>query len=117
MQPLQKRERLAGLALGEQHARQHEILRLLRVRWLVVPTEAAFPRPFGYSRSVALGQQQPCPLRRDRVEEVGKGRAWRDPQCLADRLQRPGRIPLGLPDPGQRGEARGQWRGIDELPT
>ena len=35
-QPLQQRERRAGVVLGEQHPGQHQISRLARVIWLVV---------------------------------------------------------------------------------
>jgi hypothetical protein len=35
----------------------------------------------------------------------------------AYRIQRPGRITAGLPDPRQRHQAIGQRRGVDELPA
>ena len=38
---------------------------------LVVRAEAAFGRPAGGGGQIALGQQQPRPLRRDRVERPG----------------------------------------------
>jgi len=99
VQPLQKRECLAGLVLGEQHAGQQKILGLAVAGRLVASAEAAFLRPAGSSGHVALNQQQPCPLHRDGVEEAGV-LAKRDPPGFAYGVQGPGRIPLGMPDPG-----------------
>src|SRR6266542_271601 len=70
-QPLQQPQRLVGPVLGEQHPRQHQVLRLPGVARLVVWAEAALPGPAGGCGGVALGQQQPRPLRRDRVEQAG----------------------------------------------
>ena len=115
VQPVQQRERQAGPVLGQQDPGQHQLSRLARVVWLVVRAEAVLLHETGGGGQVTLSQQQPGPLRRDRVEQA------RRPRCgltgLADRLQRPGRIATGLPDPRQRGQARGQRRGIDELPA
>jgi len=61
--------------------------------------------------------QQPCTLRRDRVKQVGHGRARRGPLGLADRFQGSGRIAFGVPDPGQRCQAGGQRLGPVHLPT
>jgi hypothetical protein len=64
---------------------------------------------------VALDQQQPCPLRGDRVEQSGHARAGRGQFGLSDRFERPAWITVSLPDPGQGSQARGQRRGVDEL--
>ena len=74
MQPVQQRECLAGLALGEQQPGQHQMPGLPGVVRLVVRAEAGLLRPPGGSGKVALGQQQPRPLRRDRVEQAGRAR-------------------------------------------
>ena len=115
VQPVQQRERLAGEALGEQHPGQHQIPRLAGVVRLVPGGEALLLRPASSSGKVALGQQQPGMLRRDRVEQPDRARLG--PHGLADRLQRPGGITAGLPDPRQRHKAGGQRRGVDELPA
>ena len=67
--------------------------------------------PAGGCGDLALGQQQPCPLRRDRVEQNSYSWTRRHPAGLAHRLQGSARITLGLPDPGQRRQAGGQRRG------
>ena len=113
----QERKRLSRAVLGEQHPGQHEILRLVRVRWLVACAEAAILGPAGRSGDVALGQQQPRPLRGDGVEQAGHPLAQCGPSGLAHGLQCPARITLGLPDPRQGHQARAQRRGIEELPA
>ena len=115
MQPPQQRERGAGTVLGEQHPRQHQILRLPWVVRLVADAEAAFLRPAGGPGDVTLGQQQPGPLRRDGIEQARHVRARRGQPGLADRLEGAGRLAVGLPDPRQHRQASGQRRGEDEL--
>jgi hypothetical protein len=66
---------------------------------------------------VALGEQQPRPLRGDGVEQAGHGRVQRRLPGLGHRLQRSGRVALGLPDPGQSGQPRAQRRRVPELPA
>ena len=61
-QPVQQRDRLVGQILREEHARQHQILRLAGVAHLVVRAQAALVRPADGRDEVALGQQQPSPL-------------------------------------------------------
>ena len=104
-----------GAVLGEQNPGQHQILPLPLVARVVSRAEAPFLRPAGGRGDVALGQQQPRPLRRDRVQQAGHRRARRDPPGLAHRLQGARLIPLGLPNPRQRGQARGQRLGVAEL--
>ena len=55
VQPVQQRERPAGLALGEQEPGQHQVPRLASVVRLVVRVEAAFGCPPGGGGQVALG--------------------------------------------------------------
>jgi hypothetical protein len=64
---------------------------------------------------LAAGQQQPRPPDRHRVVQRDHLRAQLDPLGLADRLQRAGRITLGLPDPGQHAKAGGQRLGVGQL--
>ena len=66
---------------------------------------------------VALGQQQPRPLRWHRVEQGDHLRAQLDLPGLAHRLQGPGRVTLRLPDPGHDSQAGGQRRGEGKLPA
>ena len=56
VQPVQQRERPAGLALGEQEAGQHQVPRLASVVRLVVRLEAAFGYPAGGGGQVALSR-------------------------------------------------------------
>jgi hypothetical protein len=114
VQPLQQGERRGGAVLGEQHPGQHQILRLPRVGRLVVRAEAAFACPAGGRSGLALGQQQ-CPLRWDRVEQVGHRRTRRRPPGLFHRLPGCRLVALGLPDPRQRGQAGGKRLGVDVL--
>ena len=93
VQPPQQRERRGGAVLGEQHPGQHQILRLPRVARVVIRAEAAFFHPAGGRSDLALGQQQPRPLRRDGVEQAGHSRARRHPPGLAHRLQRTSVVP------------------------
>ena len=113
VQPVQQCEGLAGPVLGEQHPGQHQVPGFARVVRLVVRAEAVVRRESGRGGQVALGQQQPGPLGGDRVEQAC--RTWCGLAGLGDRLQRPGRIAGGLPDPRQRGQAAGQRGGVDEL--
>jgi hypothetical protein len=115
VQPVQQRQRLTGPALGEQHARQHQVLGLRCVAGLVLGAEAVLFRPADGSVHVALGQQQPGPLCRDGIERSGG--IWRGLHGLFHRGQGSGRISAGLPDPGQHGQAECQRRGVDELPA
>jgi hypothetical protein len=101
--------------LGHQHPRQHQILRLPGIARLVVRAKATLVCPPGGRGEVALGQQQPRPLRRDGVDQAGQGRARRDPPGLLDGVQRTDGITAGLPDPGQRRQPRGQRQGVGEL--
>jgi hypothetical protein len=117
LQPLQQLTRLVGPAVGEQHPHQHQMLRLPGIARLVAGAKAALLRPGGGCRDVALGQQQPRPLRRNRVERAGHLRARRGPLSLAYRFQGAGRITGGLLDPRQRRQAGGQRRGVDEPPA
>ncbi len=110
--PVQQRERLARKALGEQYPGQHQISRLAGVVRVVAGAEAALLRPAGGSSEIALGQQQPRPLRRDGVEHPGRARLGLP--GLADGRQGPRRITVGLPDPRQRHQAGGQRRGVEE---
>jgi len=105
VQSAQQRERLPGPALGEQDPGQHQIPGLTRIVWLIVRAEAGLRRETGRSGQVALGQQQPGPPGRNRVEQAR--RAWCGLFGLGDRLQLPGRIAGGLPDHGQGGQAAG----------
>ena len=82
---------------------------------LIVRGEATVLRPTDGSSDVALGQQQPHPLRQDRIEQAGRPR--RCPLGFYYCVQRSGRIGGGLPDPCQRHQARGQRRGEVELPA
>jgi hypothetical protein len=54
VQPVQQRQRLTGPALGEQHARQYQVLGLRWVARLVTGAEAVLLRPAGGSVHVAL---------------------------------------------------------------
>ena len=73
--------------------------------------------PAGGRGDVAVGQQQPRPQGREGVEQAGHAGARRGPLSMADCLQGAGRIPLGLPDPRQGGQARGQRLGVAEPPA
>ena len=92
VQPVQQRERLGGPLLGQQHPGQHQVSRLPRVVRLVVRVEAALFRPARGRGQVALGQQQPRPLRRDRVEQAGRVPAQ---TCMASPIA--SRAPAGSP--------------------
>ena len=111
VEPPQQCECLGGAVLGDQHPGQHQILRLPQVAGLIVRAEAALFHPAGSRDDLALRQQQPRPLRRNRVEQAGHIRARRRPPGLAHRLPGPGRVAPGLPDPRQGGQAGGQRLG------
>ena len=113
MQPVQQRQRLGGPLLGEQHPGQHQVSRLARVARFVVGVQAGLVSPPRGRGHVALGQQQPGPLRRGRIEQASRHR--RGMPGFADRLQRSGRIAGGLPDPRQCHPARGRRWPVEEL--
>jgi hypothetical protein len=117
VQPPQKSERLLGCLPGEQDPGQDQVLGLPGIAGLVVRVQATLVRPAGGRRDIALGQQQPRPLRRDGVEQGGHVRARRDPPGLFHRLQGASMVARGLPDPGQGRQAGGQWWGVDEPPA
>ena len=104
---------MLGLPLGQQDTRQHQVPTLARVVRLIIRAEAALGGPPGGLGQIALGQQQPGMLRRDRVEQPGRAR--RGLPGLDDRLPGPGRIAAGLPDPRQRRQAGGQGPQVGEL--
>ena len=116
-QPLQQRECRTGTVLGEQHARQQQVRRLPGVIRLVLWAEASRHRPLAGRGDIALGQQQPRPLRGHRVEQGDHLRAQPGLPCLAHRRYGGGRITVRLPDPGQDGQAGGQRRGEGQLPA
>ena len=116
-QPLQQRECGAGVVLGEQHPGQHQIPGLPRVVWLVVWAKTSRLRPLGGRADIALGQQQPRPLRGHRVEQGDYLRAQLDLPGLAHRRYGGGRVTVRLPDPGQDDQAGGQRRGEGQLPA
>ena len=66
---------------------------------------------------VALGQQQPRPLRWHRVEQSDHLRAQPGLPGLAHRLQGPVRVTMRVPDPGHDSQAGGQRRGEGKLPA
>jgi hypothetical protein len=68
VQPFQQPQRPVGCLLGEQHPYQHQVPTLARVPGLVLGAEAACPDPAGGGVDVALGEGQPGPLGRHRVE-------------------------------------------------
>ena len=70
VQAVQQRQRRAGPGLGQQNPGQHQMPRLPGVVGLVLLVEAALRRPARGSVQVALSQEQPGPLRRDRVERA-----------------------------------------------
>ena len=72
VQPVQQRERLAGPVLCEQDPGQDQVAGFASVIWLVVRAEAVVLGETGRARHVTLGQQQPRPLRRDRIEQAGR---------------------------------------------
>ena len=92
VQPVQQCQRLPGAVLGEQDPGQHQVPRLARVVLVVVRSEAGFFGPAGGCYEVTLGQQQPRPLCRDRVEQPG----WpgRGLPGLADSCQGPAGSPV-----------------------
>ena len=89
---------------------------LLRVARFVVRAETVPLGPAGSRIDVALGQQQPRPLRWHRIRKACSGRAWRHPFGLPDRVERPGGITGGLPDPRQGRQPSGERRGVVDRP-
>ena len=69
-QSLQERERRARVVLGEQHPGQYQILRFSRVIRLVVRTETSSRGQLCGRGDIALGQQQPRPLRVEQGEHL-----------------------------------------------
>ena len=61
VQPVQQRERLAGLALGQQDPGQHQMPRLARVVRLVARAEAASARSSGRPRPRRPGPAAAAP--------------------------------------------------------
>ena len=104
VQPVQQRERLGRPLLSQQHPGQHQVSRLPRVARLVFGVQAGLISPPRGRGHVTLGQQQPGPLRRGRIEQASRHR--RGMLGFTNRLQRSGRIASGLPDPRQRHPAR-----------
>jgi hypothetical protein len=113
VQPVQQRERLGGPLPGQQHPGQHQVSRFPRVARLVFGVQAGLVSPPRGRGHVALGQQQPGPLRRGRIEQASGHR--RGMIGFADGLQRSGWIAGGLPDPRQRHPARGRRWPEEEL--
>ena len=72
---LHERERLSRALFGEQHPGQDQVLPFARVARFVDRAQASFSGPLSGASDVALGQQQPRPLRGDRVEQAGDVRA------------------------------------------
>ena len=106
VQPVQQRQCRAGPVLGEQYPRQDQMFPLTLKCRLVAVMKAARFRPAGGSSDIALGQHQPCPVRRDWVETITHGRARGYPIGLAHRFQGARLVASGLPDPCQSGQAR-----------
>jgi hypothetical protein len=75
VQPLQQPQGPLGGLLGEQHPHQHQVLMLAWVAGLVLGAEAASLGPADGGVDVALGQGQPGPLGRHRVEQADDHRA------------------------------------------
>jgi hypothetical protein len=72
--------------------------------------------PAGGVSDLAVGQRQPGPQRRHRVEQADhRGAQW-DPFGLADRLQGAGPAALGVTDPGQDRQSAHQLPGPAEPP-
>ena len=69
------------------------------VAHLVVRAQAALLRPADGRREVALGQQQPSPLRGDRVEQAVTPGSGATRSASSDRVQGASVVTLGLPDP------------------
>jgi hypothetical protein len=65
------REGLAGPVLGEQDPGQDQVPGFAGVVWFVVRAQAVVLREPGRGGQVTLGQQQPGPRGRDRVEQAG----------------------------------------------
>jgi len=113
VQPVQQRQCLGGPLPGQQYPGQHQVSRLARVARFVFGVQAGLISPARGTRRVALGQQQPGPLRRGRIEQASRHR--RGMIGFADRRQRSGRIAGGLPDPRQCHPARGRRWPEEEL--
>jgi hypothetical protein len=87
------------------------------VAWLVVGIQAALVGPAGGGVDLSAGEQQPGLPHRHGVEQGDHPWAQLDAFGLADRLQGAGRVALRLPNPGLRGKAAGQPKGVGELPA
>jgi hypothetical protein len=90
--------------------------RVAGVIGLVVWGETSRRCPLGGRTDIALGQQQPRPLRRHRVEQGGHLRAQPGLPGLVHRLHGPGRVTVRVPDPGHNRQADGQRWGVAKLP-
>jgi hypothetical protein len=77
--------------------------------------ETSSRRPLGGGADVALGQQQPRPLRWHRVEQGDHLRAQPSLPGLIHRLQGPGRVTVRVPEPGYDNQGGGQRRGEGKL--
>jgi hypothetical protein len=75
---------LLGLVLGEQHPGQREVGGFFGVAGLVVRADATLGCPPCGRVHVAVGDQQPGPQRRSRVEPAGHRDAGSDPPGLLD---------------------------------
>ena len=74
VQPVQQCQRLPGPVLGQQDPGQHQVAGFSGIVWLVVRAKAVLLGKAGCGEQVALGQQQPGPLRGNRVDHAR--RAW-----------------------------------------
>jgi hypothetical protein len=81
---------------------------------VVIGAEAALPDQTQSFGRVAVGEQQPGPLGRHRVEEVHHGRVGHGPVGLLEGIQGALLVILSVADPGQRDQAGGQRRGVGE---
>ena len=112
-QPVEQDQRRSGIILGEQQPGQDQVAWLARIVKRAVGPQTLISAPPGHLGHVSLGQQQPGPLRRDRVEQPGGARGER--LRLRDGLRRPVPVAGRLADPGQEGQPGRQRRGVDEL--
>jgi hypothetical protein len=114
VEPSEECERLIGLVLRKQHARQHEVRWLSRIVRIVCWAEGALGCPPRGCVDVALREQESCPLRRNGVEQVAHGRVGGS-LGLSHGVQSTGRVASGVSDPRQRRRAVRERVGNDEL--
>ena len=95
MEPLQQLQRPLGLALGEQHPGQHQVLALAGIAEPIVAPQPALLGPAGGVGDLTLGQQQPRSQRRHGVEQANRRRARLDPLGLPHRGGGAVRVALG----------------------